>query len=235
MITEEFSSWEDLELEPTEGLTAYRPILSLQDSWRKGLADRPELVQAKLDVERAGIQLKYNRNQLFPELDIFGTVGYNGSGKEFSDALFDVQQRNNLGYSMGANFNLPLANIGARNNYKSAKASLQMVVLTLKKTEQGIMVDIDNDIGTVRANFDQVEATRAARQYQEAALDAEQKKLENGKSTTYTVLQVQRDLTVARGNEIQALDNYNKSLSQLSLHEGSTLDRLHVKLEWKNR
>jgi len=57
--------------------------------------------------------------------------------------------------------------------------------------------------------------------------------LESGKSTTYTVLQVQRDLTTARGNEIQALDTYNKSLSQLSLHEGSTLDRLEIRLESK--
>jgi len=47
------------------------------------------------------------------------------------------------------------------------------------------------------------------------------------------VLQVQRDLTTARGNEIQALDTYNKSLSQLSLHEGSTLDRLEIRLESK--
>ncbi len=233
LITDQFASWEDSEVEPTEGLAAYKPIVNLQDSWRRGLSDRPELVQAKLDVEKAGIQLKYNRNQLFPELDVFGTVGYNGSGREFSDALFDVQQRNQLSYSMGGSLTFPLANIGARNNYKSAKVSLQQVVLTLKKLEQGVMVDIDNDIGTIRANYDQVQATRTARQYQESALDAEQKKLENGKSTTYTVLQVQRDLTVARGNEIQALDNYNKSLSQLSLHEGSTLDRLHIKLEWK--
>jgi outer membrane protein TolC len=64
-------------------------------------------------------------------------------------------------------------------------------------------------------------------------LDAEQKKLESGKSTTYTVLQIQRDLTTARGNEIQALDSYNKALSQLSFDEGSTLERLGINLEVK--
>ena len=110
---------------------------------------------------------------------------------------------------------------------------MEQIVLTLKKLEQTIMVAIDNDIGTIRANYDQVKATRAAREYEESALDAEQKKLESGKSTTYTVLQVQRDLTAARGSEIQALDTYNKSLSQLSLDEGTTLERLGVKLEWK--
>ncbi len=110
---------------------------------------------------------------------------------------------------------------------------MQQLVLGLKQLEQNTLILIDNDIGNIRANYDQVQATRAARQYQEAALDAEQKKLENGKSTTYTVLQVQRDLTNARGTEIQALDAYNKSLSQLSLHEGSTLQRLAVDVQVK--
>jgi HAE1 family hydrophobic/amphiphilic exporter-1 len=78
-----------------------------------------------------------------------------------------------------------------------------------------------------------VAATRTAREYAGAALDAEQKKLESGKSTTYTVLQMQRDLTTARGNEIQALDNYNKALVQLSLDEGTTLQRLNINVEVK--
>ena len=50
---------------------------------------------------------------------------------------------------------------------------------------------------------------------------------------SYTVLQMQRDLTTARGNEIQALDNYNKTLSQLSLDEASTLQRLGINVETK--
>ena len=95
------------------------------------------------------------------------------------------------------------------------------------------MIAIDDDIATIQANFDQVQATTAQRQYEVAALDAEQKKLENGKSTTYTVLQVQRDLTTARGAEIQALDNYNKSLSQFSFDEASTLERLGIDLQAK--
>jgi outer membrane protein TolC len=76
-----------------------------------------------------------------------------------------------------------------------------------------------------------VAATRAAREYAADALAAEQKKLENGKSTTYTVLQMQRDLTTARGNEIRALAVYNKALAQLSLDEGTTLGRLSINLE----
>jgi hypothetical protein len=44
---------------------------------------------------------------------------------------------------------------------------------------------------------------------------------------------MQRDLTTARGNEIQALATYNKALAQLSLDEGSTLKRLSINVEVK--
>jgi outer membrane protein TolC len=134
-------------------------------------------------------------------------------------------------YTYGGQLSVPLTRTRTRNAYQADKAKMEQFVLTLKKLEQTIMVQIDNDIGTIRANYDQAQATRAAREYQEAALDAEQKKLNSGKSTTYNVLLVQRDLTNARGAEIQALDTYNKSLSQLSLDEGSTLERLGINFE----
>lgn len=233
LITDRFSSWADIALQPSGTLTATHQFFSRQDSWKKGLTQRPDLLQSKLDVEKAGIQLKYDLNQIFPELDVFGTYGYNGGGKEFSGALYDVQQMDRRFYTYGGKVTVPLANLSARNTYKSDKATRQQLVLGLKKLEETIMIAIDDDIATIQANFDQVQATTAQRQYEVAALDAEQKKLENGKSTTYTVLQVQRDLTTARGAEIQALDNYNKSLSQFSFDEASTLERLGIDLQAK--
>ncbi|TMP96774.1 MAG: TolC family protein, partial [Verrucomicrobia bacterium] len=69
--------------------------------------------------------------------------------------------------------------------------------------------------------------------YQAAALDAEQKKLENGKSTSFQVLIIQRDLTSARSQEIRALADYNNSLAQLALQEGTTLQRRRISLDMK--
>jgi outer membrane protein TolC len=136
-------------------------------------------------------------------------------------------------YYYGGQLTFPIGNVGPRSTYKKSKLAMEQLVLTLKKLEQTIMTTIDNDIQQAQSSYQQVAATRAAREYAAAALDAEQKKLESGKSTTYTVLQMQRDLTTARGNEIQALDNYNKALSQLSLDEGSTLQRLSINIEVK--
>ena len=72
-----------------------------------------------------------------------------------------------------------------------------------------------------------------ARTYAEAALDAEQKKLENGKSTSFLVLQAQRDLTARSSDEIRALADYNKALAQLALNEGTTLERNKLSVDIK--
>jgi outer membrane protein TolC len=109
LITGQYSQWKDTAVVSTAALTAPKQFFSRQDSWSKGLSKRPELLQAKLDIEKAGIQLKYDKNQLFPELDIFGTYGYNGTGVEFSGALNDIASTDRPYYSYGARLSLPLA------------------------------------------------------------------------------------------------------------------------------
>ena len=79
-----YVQWHDTDIQPTETLTAPVQTFNLQDSWRKGMAERPDLLQAQLNVEQQGIQLKFYRNQLFPELDLIGTYGYNGSGTQYT-------------------------------------------------------------------------------------------------------------------------------------------------------
>jgi len=47
------------------------------------------------------------------------------------------------------------------------------------------------------------------------------------------VLTYQNNLTTARLNEIQALDNYNKDLANLASQEGSTLEHFNINIEAK--
>src|ERR1019366_703314 len=81
LITDNYLEWHDVDIAPAATLEAVRQLFDVQDSWSKGLAARPDLLQAKLTLEQQGIQLKFDRNQLFPELDLTGSYGFNGSGK----------------------------------------------------------------------------------------------------------------------------------------------------------
>ena len=233
LLNDDFASWSAERIEPSDSLSGERQLFNLQDSWAKGLAGRPEYLQATLDVEREGIQLKYDHNQLYPQLDVFGTFGYNGSGREFSDSLDEVNQRDRAFYTYGGKITIPLGNGAARNRYKSTKAGREQSLLLLKKLEQDIMIGIDNAIKLAQSNYERIEATRKAREYAEAALSAEQKKLENGKSTSFIVLSLQRDLTAAQSTEISALVQYKRALAQVAQAEGSTLERRKIDLSVK--
>jgi len=234
LLTDQYARWHDTDIQPTETITnAPLQLFDLQDSWSKGMTERPDLLQKRLLVERQGIQLKYDHNQLFPELDLVGSYGFNGDGKEFSDAFAQINEGNRPFYSYGAQLTMPLSNVGARNTYKADKVTLQQLLLKMKQFEQNVLVEIDNAVKNAQSTYESVGATRQARIYAEAALDAEQKKYAVGKSTTFTVLQLQNTLTADRGQEIRALANYYEALSNLAQQEGSTLERNRINLEVK--
>ena len=233
LITDNYVQWHDVQIEPTGTLEALRQVLDVQESWNQGLKLRPDMIQAKLNVEQQGIQLKYARNQIFPLLDLNGSYGYNGAGQEFKNTYNQYGTANRPFYSYGAELSIPLGNTAARNAYKTDKAKEQQLLLNLKQTEQTIMVAIDNAVKKVRSTWESVDATQKARIYAEAALKAEQGKYSVGKSTTFTVLQLQNNLTSARSQEIRSLADYNEALSNLAQQEGSTLERRHLNVQAK--
>lgn len=236
LISDDYVALNPVDLQPGEMLSAAAHDFNLQESWRRGLDQRADLQQSKLDLERNGIQLRYYKNQVFPQLDIFGTYGHGASGGttvEFSDGFDNFRHGNRPFYTYGLSLSIPLGNRAAQERVKSTKLTVEQALLTLKKLEQDIMVQIDDSVKQAKTNFERVDATRQARVYAEAALEAEQKKLENGKSTSFEVLRLQSDLTAARSAEIRALADYNEALTSLAQTEGSTLERRKIDVKVK--
>jgi len=226
-------AWRSSAPEPAEALAAVPQNLDLNESWQKAFAQRPDLLQSRVDLERQGIVIRFLKNQLFPEMDLVGGYGLNASAPQFSGAFEQLRRGDSPFYSYGATLTVPLGNGAARNNYKIGKATKEQSLLRLKQLELQIMAEVEDSVNLARTDLQRVEATRQSRVFAETALEAEQKKMETGKSTSFFVLQFQRDLTTARSAEIQALADYNKALAQLAFNEGSTLERNKLNLEVK--
>ena len=233
LLTADFLTWRAVSIEPADTLVAVPERFNLQASWQRGMTLRPDLQQQREAVEKQNVVIRYSYNQLFPQLDLTTTYGHNGLGSTVPGGLDGIQNGKNPFYAYGLMLTIPLSNTTAKNNYKASRATKEQLILQLKQVEQTIIVAIDNAVKTAQSNYEKVDATRQARIYAEAALDAEQKKLENGKSTSFVVLQLQRDLTAARSAELRALADYNKALSTLALNEGTTLDKAKLKVEVK--
>jgi len=69
-----------------------------------------------------------------------------------------------------------------------------------------------------------IDASHAARGYQEKNLDAERKRYENGMSTSFLVTQIQDQLTQAKQTEVNSVTNYRLALAQYYVAIGKLLD-----------
>jgi outer membrane protein TolC len=230
LLSDNYADWLGIRIRPTESLRAVPQQFNLQESWRKGVSQRPDLLQARIDVQMQTQRVKYQRNQRLPQFDLVGDFGYTGSDDEFSSAFRQVRRTENSYYSYGAQLTVPLGNVGPRNNYQVALTAREQLDLRLKQVEQDVLIQIEDEMASARTSLERVEATRQARLYAEDALRAEEMKLEKGKSTSFFVLDFQSRLTAARTAEIRALADYNIALARLAQREGSTLERRGVEV-----
>ena len=233
LLSDDYSKWFRVHVQPVDPMVAVPEKFDIQDSWRRGMTLRPDLQQQRIALEKQGFIVKFQKNQLLPQLDVVGSYGYSASAPQWGDAMQQFGNGDNPFWTVGGQMSIPLGNRTARANYKSAKANQERISLQLKQLQQRIMIFIEDAIASAETAFQRVKATREARSFAAAALEAEQKKLESGKSTSFEVLRLQRDLTTAASSEIRALADYNIALARLAQTEGSTLERRRVNMSFQ--
>jgi outer membrane protein TolC len=233
LITDNFRQWADVDLLPTDALLAVAAEFNRSQSFQNALKYRPDLIEARLAVQKSDVLVRFRKNQLFPSLDLVGRYGGFGVADEPGRSIDNTLSFGNPEYFYGAVITFPLSNLSERGSYRASKAAKQIAELQLKKAEQDVLVQVADFVNRAQARFSQVSSTHRARSYAEAALAAEQKKLQNGFSTSFIVLQLQETLTTAKTAELQAMADYNKILAQLAFAEGTILEREHISVEVK--
>jgi outer membrane protein len=123
---------------------------------------------------------------------------------------------------------LPLRNRAAQAEYAHAILSQRQLQTTERQLRNAALLDVRKSYIALTQDRAQVAAAVKARELQQQTFDAEQKKYQLGASTVYTVIQTQRDLTLAQGNEIRALANLEEAKAGYERAVGRTLEVNHV-------
>ena len=222
---------QDLRLAPTDPpATALEP-LSLQEAIDIAMERRPEILQAGKNIDTSELNVKFARNQLLPTLSMQGTMGLSGLGADYNDSL-----KRNFGgefynYGAGLVLSYPLGNRSAYSTYNKRQLEARNAQATLQSVRQQVIVGVREAVRRVQTDFKRIETTRSARIMAEKQLQAEQERLKVGLSTTRFVLDFQRDLATAQGNELRAIVDYNKSLSNLARNKATTLEQYNLQLQ----
>ena len=197
-----------------------------RESWRAALEKRPDLNEMRLELEKQGIVVRFQFNQVFPSLNLVGGFGLQSQESSSEASLADIRDQTKPQYGFGVVLSIPLGgNQAARNRYRASKAEKEQMALQLKKLEQTVLMQVEDDLNQVQSVYQRSEATRRSRRYAEVALKGEQQKLADGLSTVFFVLQAQQKVSEARNAESRVLVDYWEAVAQLELHEGRTLEK----------
>ena len=221
---------QDLRLTPLDQPVVTLEPISLEEAIDIAIEQRPEIVQAKKNMETSDLNTKFAKNQILPTLSFQGTMGMAGLGQNYTDSVNQNFSGDYYNYGAGLVLSYPLGNRSAWSTYNKRQLEEKNAEASLMSVRQQIIVGIREAVRRVQTDFKRIETTRSARIMAEKQLQAEQERLKVGLSTTRFVLDFQRDLATAQGNELRATVDYNKSLSNLSRHKATTLDRYNLQL-----
>jgi outer membrane protein len=226
-------SW-DVSIEPIDSPPVATITPDLNTAVTRALADRADLARAKKDIDNAKVSEKYANNQRLP--DVRFNLSYAASGlggtqvlrdtsagfpgllmgpgniTSFGTVLNQLFSSNYPTWTAGVSITYPLG--GSTEEAAAARARIehQQAGERLKSSEGRAIQQVRDAAWKIDMNAKRIATTRASRELAEQRLDSEQKRFEVGLSTSFFVIQAQRDLAQAKANELNAVLAYDLAL-----------------------
>jgi HAE1 family hydrophobic/amphiphilic exporter-1 len=218
---------------------SFEPIAVDTDAAVKNALDkRTDLKRTSMSLELEDVQIRYLRNQTLPDISAqfdYGLSGLGGlqlvrgvgpfgpgsgavvgeSGRSFAATVGDLFANRYPAWTAQLNISYPIGVSQSEANLARARIEYRQVETQLKSQQLQVSTQVREAARQVQTNQKRVETTRAARSFADRRLEAEQRKFAAGTSTSFIVFQAQRDLALARNNELRAILDYAQSVVDL--------------------
>lgn len=229
--TSDRNAWK-VEIEPVDSPPVAMLAPDLDAAVTNALRDRSDLARARKGIEQAQLSVKYTGNQRLPDVRLNasyaatglggtevlrsggfpGTIVGSGSAIAFGSVLNQLFTSEYPTWTVGLSVNYPIGQATEEAHYARARLEHQQSEDRLKSAESRVVQQVREAWRKIEMNAKRIETTRAARELAEQRLDAERKRFDVGMSTSFLVIQAQRDLSQARTNELAAILAYDLSL-----------------------
>jgi outer membrane protein len=191
------------------------------------LLRRPDLNQARLQLQRNELDVMVTHNGLLPNMQFFINLGWTGYADSFTDTLGSIGGDGD-DFQVGLKYSQTIGNRDSSERYKQTMIGREQSLKSFDNLIQLAKLDVAQAWIELNRASEQIIATAASRKLQEEKLRAETEKYKVGKSTSLLVAQVQRDLLSSQIGEIQALANYRKAMVDLLRLESTLLEHYGI-------
>jgi outer membrane protein TolC len=225
------SVW-NLKLEPIDSPPIAQPALDVDNAITRALDGRTDIARSKKDIENADVTVKYTANQKLPDVRLNASYAANGLGgtqvlrtggfpgtivgpgpaTDFGNVLNQLFSHNYPTWVFGVSLSYPLGQSNEEANYARARLERAQATERLKGSQARAIQQVRDAGWKVEMNAKRIETTRAATALADQRLDSERKRFDVGLSTSFLVIQAQRDLAQAKANEVSAVLAYDLAL-----------------------
>ena len=194
---------------------------------RRALGERSDVAQARKQVENGDTNVALAKNQTLPDLRAQATYITNGQGGSrlirtggfpgsiigsddsgFGSVLGQVLGSDYPTWTLGLTLSYPLGRSTEEANLARAQIEREQAAARVRSLELSVVREVRDAALRLEQNRQRIETAKLGRELAEQRLDAEQKRFEVGMSTSFLVIQAQRDLAVARDNELRSYLDY---------------------------
>ena len=214
-------------LEPADKVPPVGPLPDVDAAVRRALAQRTDLQRIRREMEISDTNIMVAANETKPDLRLEANYLTNGAGGTrlirtggfpgmvtgeerlaYGSVLGQVFTLDYPTWTVGMTFSYPLGKSAAEANLARARIEKDQAAAQLRSQELTVVRQIRDAALLIEQNQQRIETAQLSRELAEQRLEAEQKRFEVGMSTSFLVIQAQRDLAVARNNELQAYLDY---------------------------
>jgi len=181
--------------------------------------------------EQEGLRVRYARNQALPTVNLQGSAGFTGLEGEYGSSFSQAVGGQGTAYSVGVVVSIPLGNVEALATLDAAKLRKKQTELAIQKAITEISIEVDTSISLLETSRLQVNTARDTTIAAGKTARAEEKLLEEGKSTTFEVVRLQNNASDARSRELAAVATYRKNAVRLAVARGKLLDEIGINVE----
>lgn len=220
-----------------------------ENPYEIALKNRKEIKSLEWQKELLNFSIKEAKNSMLPSLDFIASYGFSGLGGTYiirdtsgniieiipggwSDALEQIKSFDYPAWTLALSFKYPIGNRTLKENLKNAEISLETLKLEEEQLKELIYLEVRQALRNLEEAKKSLEASKVSRILAEKNLEAERKRYENGLSTNYQLLLVQKDLSEAKSREILAKVAYKKAEVNYFYKLGILLEKNNISISF---
>ena len=212
-------------IRPVDGLRMAVPAVDRTALMRTALERRFEVQQSNEAIVVKAAQLDYATSQSKPRLDLVASGGFHGLDGDLGGSYSEAASGQGPEWTAGVQFSMPLCRDHQQAKRRGAQDELTQAAVKRGDVRLRVVLELDTVISRLRTDQQRLVTTKKSREAAQQSAEGGLLRLNEGVTTSFEVLQLQKEFAQARSREYAALADMNKDIVDLHLATGTLLDQ----------